>query len=197
VEEVLEFAAKAEPSKQLSLPQGWTAMCRENELLFLTPDLRDSKPPRDQDYEYPLTIPGRIEIREAGLIIEVQNIAAEDVPRHNPDTLLDADSLSGPLRVRNWRAGDRFWPAHTKSAKKMKELLQEHHVAARERRLWPVVVSGDEIVWVRDFAASAGFRPKPQRAAILITASSIAAAADISIPAVSHEEKRISGLFDK
>ena len=29
--------------------------------------------------------------------------------------------------------------AHTKSPKKMKELLQEHHVAQPERRLWPVV----------------------------------------------------------
>ena len=70
---------------------------------------------------------------------------------YNPDHLLDADSLPGPLRVRNWRPGDRFWPAHTKSPKKIKELLQERHVAQPERRLWPVVVSGDEIVWVRGF----------------------------------------------
>jgi tRNA(Ile)-lysidine synthetase-like protein len=39
------------------------------------------------------------------------------------------------LRVRNWRAGDRFWPAHTKVPKKIKELLQELHVAQPERRL--------------------------------------------------------------
>jgi len=74
------------------------------------------------------------------------------------------------LRVRNWRPGDRFWPAHTKSPKKIKELLQERHVAHPQRRLWPVVVSGDEgdIVWMRGFPVPAKLRATPGRAAILI-----------------------------
>ena len=185
VEEILEFAAKeGQPDKELSLPLGWRVRCQRNELLFLTPDLRDPAP--QQDYEYSLTIPGQIAIHEAGLTIEVRNVPAKDEAHYNPDELLDADALPGPLRVRNWRAGDRFWPAHTKSAKKIKELLQGHHVPAPERRRWPVVVSGDEIVWVRDFAACAKFRPKPGHAAILITALSITAVPS----AVGNEEKR-------
>jgi len=88
---------------------------------------------------------------------------------YNPDQLLDAKSLPGPLRVRNWRPGDRFRPAHTKSPKKIKELLQGRHVAQQaERRSWPVVVSGDEIVWLRGFPTSARLRATPGRAAILI-----------------------------
>jgi tRNA(Ile)-lysidine synthetase-like protein len=70
--------------------------------------------------------------------------------------------------VRNWRPGDRFWPAHTKSPKKIKELLQERHVAQPERRFWPVVVSGDEIIWMRAFPSPAKFRAKPGQDAILI-----------------------------
>jgi tRNA(Ile)-lysidine synthase len=70
--------------------------------------------------------------------------------------------------VRNWRPGDRFWPAHTKSPKKIKELLQERHVAQPERRQWPVVVSGDEIVWMRGFPASAKYRAKPGQQALAI-----------------------------
>jgi TilS substrate C-terminal domain len=35
--------------------------------------------------------------------------------------------------------------------------LQERHVSGRERKLWPVIVSGDEILWVRGFAAPAKF----------------------------------------
>ena len=62
--------------------------------------------------------------------------------------------------MRNWRPGDRFWPAHTKSPKKVKELLQERHVAQPERRLWPVIVSGDEIVWMRGFPVPAGWHAK-------------------------------------
>jgi tRNA(Ile)-lysidine synthetase-like protein len=70
--------------------------------------------------------------------------------------------------VRNWRAGDRFWPAHTKSPKKVKELLQERHLAQPERRSWPVVLSGDEIVWVRGFDTHAKYGAKAGHDAVLI-----------------------------
>ena len=36
----------------------------------------------------------------------------------------------------------------------MKELLQERRILRPDRALWPVVVSGDEIVWVPGFAAA-------------------------------------------
>ena len=49
---------------------------------------------------------------------------------YNPDQLFDLTSLAGALCIRNWRAGDRFWPAHSKGPKKVKELLQERHVTA-------------------------------------------------------------------
>jgi tRNA(Ile)-lysidine synthetase-like protein len=72
------------------------------------------------------------------------------------------------LIVRNWHPGDRFWPAHTKSPKKIKELLQERHVAQPGRRLWPVAVSGDEIVWMRGFSVPARLRAKAGEEAVLI-----------------------------
>jgi tRNA(Ile)-lysidine synthetase-like protein len=82
--------------------------------------------------------------------------------------------------VRNWRPGDRYWPAHTKSPKKIKELLQDRHVAQPERGLWPVIVGrdtsrdGDEIVWMRGFPVPAKLRAKAGQAAILIVEKLIA-----------------------
>jgi tRNA(Ile)-lysidine synthase len=76
--------------------------------------------------------------------------------------------LQKELTVRNWRAGDRFWPAHSKSEKKVKELLQERKLAARDRKLWPVVVSGREIVWMRGFPAPARFRPREGAKEVLV-----------------------------
>ena len=95
---------------------------------------------------------------------------------YNPDHLLDVESLPGPLTVRNWRAGDRFWPRHTKSPKKVKELLQERHLEPAQRKLWPVIVSGDEIVWMRGFPSPARFAARPGREAIAIVESLSAAA---------------------
>jgi tRNA(Ile)-lysidine synthase len=167
VEEILRVAAEDGASgKELSLPLGWKLVLEPEELGFVTPDLRDPAPP--QDYEYELPVPGKITVYEAGSAIEARRIPAGAEAAYNPDHLMDAESLPGPLRVRNWRPGDRFWQAHTKSPKKIKELLQERRVAQAERRFWPVVVSGDEIVWVRGFPVPAKLRAKPGRAAILI-----------------------------
>ena len=167
VEEILRFAGEDDPAgRELSLPLGWKLVRHPEELLFVTPDLRETKVPQDYDYELPL--PGSVVLHEAGIVLEARRVPAENVAEYNPDQLLDADSLPGPLRVRNWRAGDRFWPAHTKSPKKVKELLQERHVAQPERGLWPVVLSGDDIVWVRGFDTHARYGGKAGHDAVLI-----------------------------
>jgi tRNA(Ile)-lysidine synthetase-like protein len=79
------------------------------------------------------------------------------VPRdsegYNPNDLFGEKYAAAQLCVRNWRAGDRFWPAHARSPKKVKELLQERHITGTERKLWPVVASGDELLWLRGFSA--------------------------------------------
>ena len=80
---------------------------------------------------------------------------------------MDRSLLAAELKVRNWRPGDRFWPAHTKLAKKIKELLQERHVTGPERKLWPVVVSGTEVVWVRGFPAPKGCGHKVSEAVLI------------------------------
>lgn len=166
VEEILRLAGDEGASgKEISLPLGWKVVRKAHELLFVTPDLRQGAPPRD--YEYELRVPGEVAISEIGAIIEVRRVSAGG-GAYNPEHLLDADALPGRLKVRNWRAGDRFWPAHTKSPKKVKELLQERQVAQPERSLWPVVVSGDEIVWMRGFSLPARLQAKPGSAALAI-----------------------------
>jgi len=171
VEEILRFAAEAGPAgRELSLPLGWKLVLHAEELLFVTPDLREEQLPRD--YEHELPVPGSAVVPEIGAVVEAHRVPADTVPEYNPDQLLDADSLPGPLRVRNWRAGDRFWPAHTKSPKKVKELLQERQLAQPERGLWPVVLSGDEIVWVRGFDTHAKYGAKAGHDAVLISEKS-------------------------
>lgn len=168
VEEILRFAAEDGPSgKELSLPLGWKIVREPEAMVFVTPDLRRSE--RLSDYEYSLAVPGRALVPEIGVVIEALRVAPEaQSAEYNPEQLLRVDLLPERLIVRNWRAGDRFWPAHTKSAKKVKELLQERHVAQPERRLWPVAVSGDEIVWMRGFPVPARLHAKRKQEAILI-----------------------------
>jgi tRNA(Ile)-lysidine synthase len=172
IEEILRFAAEDGPSgKELSLPLGWKVRRDAEAMLFVTPDLRRQE--RIPDYEYALAVPGRVLVPELGVVVEAVLVARqvpqeEQVAEYNPQELLRAELLPGHLMVRNWRAGDRFWPAHTKSPKKIKELLQERHVDQPQRRLWPVVASREEIVWMRGFPVPARLRSELGQEAVLI-----------------------------
>jgi tRNA(Ile)-lysidine synthetase-like protein len=136
-------------------------------MLFVTPDLRHQE--RVPDYEYSLTVPGRVAVPELGVIIEALRVTPESLgAEYNPQRLLRVELLPRQWIVRNWRPGDRFWPAHTKAPKKIKELLQEQHVTNPARRLWPVVATPNEIVWMRGFPVPARFLPKAGEPAILI-----------------------------
>jgi tRNA(Ile)-lysidine synthetase-like protein len=117
------------------------------------------------DYEYALAVPGRTEIPEAGTALETMLLSAAS--GYNPDQLLNPALSQQQLRVRNWRAGDRFWPAHTREPRKIKELLQKRHLIGTERKLWPVVLSGEEIVWVRGFPCPQHLRPVSEQALVI------------------------------
>jgi tRNA(Ile)-lysidine synthase len=168
IEEILRFAAEEGPSgKELSLPLGWKLVREAEALVFVTPDL--SRQERVSDYEYSLPVPGRVRLPELGVVIEALRLGPESqIAEYNPQQLLRGDLLPMQLVVRNWRPGDRFWPAHTKAPKKIKELLQERGVTQPERRLWPVVASRDEIVWLRGFPVPARLHAEAGAEAVFI-----------------------------
>jgi tRNA(Ile)-lysidine synthase len=155
VEEIL--AVTDGTASGAALPHGWQAFRRGSGTWIM-----NRLPEAAEDYEYVLPVPGKVVIPEAGITLEAALVPT--LTGYNPLHCLDSSVLAGPLRVRNWRSGDRFWPAHTKGPKKIKELLQERRVLGVEKKLWPVVTSGDEIVWLRGFAVPAQFGPRESTA---------------------------------
>jgi len=110
-----------------------------------------------ENYEYELAIPGEIPIPELGVRIAAELVDLAEVSEKDRQQLLDAARLGTGILIRNWRAGDRFWPAQTKQEKKVKELLSDRHVIGNEKKLWPVAVcrgelGQSELVWMRGFA---------------------------------------------
>jgi tRNA(Ile)-lysidine synthase len=111
------------------------------------------------DYEYRLTIPGRVEIAELGMYVEAVLMNRADIPQEAHGELLDPAKLSGELVIRNWRAGDRFWSAHSKSPKKIKDLLNDRHMTGAAKSTWPVATTSEgSVVWVRGFYAAHDFQ---------------------------------------
>jgi tRNA(Ile)-lysidine synthase len=139
VEEVL---ALGEEGARTNLPEDWVVFLQKGQLRF---ELMAEAP---SDYRYELSVPGEVPVSEAGLTVRALGVDSAG-EGYNPETLLDWEHARHGLIVRNWRAGERFWPLHTREPKKIKELLQDRHITGDEKRRWPVVACGDEVVWVR------------------------------------------------
>jgi tRNA(Ile)-lysidine synthase len=56
--------------------------------------------------------------------------------------------LDVPLIVRAWREGDRMHGAGDAAPRRVKRFLSDAGVAGTERRGWPVVVCGEDVVWI-------------------------------------------------
>src|ERR1041384_2803255 len=86
-------------------------------------------------------------------------------------TFLSPSLLGSELKVRNWRAGDKFFPADTQSPKKVKELLQSgrlgYELAPAQRKAWPVIESAGQIVWMRSFPPSRNFAANSGEAVLI------------------------------
>lgn len=70
---------------------------------------------------------------------------------------LTVDGALRPLAVRNWQPGDQLARPGHQFPDKLKALFQQHKVLLWERRHWPVLVAGEEVVWTRRFGCAATF----------------------------------------
>jgi tRNA(Ile)-lysidine synthase len=62
--------------------------------------------------------------------------------------LLDRRNLQFPLKMRNFRPGDRFQPLGVKGTQKLKEFFIDHKIPRFERPNIPLLVAGEVIAWV-------------------------------------------------
>jgi tRNA(Ile)-lysidine synthase len=156
IEGALELARGA-AGKKLELPGGLNLRRGRQELLVELETAGNGG--ETADYEYALALPGAVEVPELGARIEARVVDPGGVPEDERGELLDLARVPKEVRIRNWRAGDRYWPAHTAEAKKVKELLSNRHATGAAKKLWPVAVAkGCGLIWMRGFAVPAAFR---------------------------------------
>jgi tRNA(Ile)-lysidine synthase len=116
--------------------------------------------PADQmvsEYQYDLPVPGKVSVDEAGIVLETSVPEGAD-RRQKDDDFVDPLFARHKWVVRNWRPGERFWPAHTKGPKKIKELLQDRRIIGGKKQRWPVIACGDEIIWLSGFGVRQDLR---------------------------------------
>jgi tRNA(Ile)-lysidine synthase len=165
IEETIELASgaaggKVELAAGLSLRRGRQELILEDATGGASNEAQ-TKTSEPGDYEYVLAVPGVVQIRERGMRIEAWVVDVRDVGEDERGQLLDAEKIPKEVMIRNWRPGDRYWPAHTAAPKKVKELLSDRHATGTEKKLWPVAVTEmGNLVWMRGFAVPAAFRAR-------------------------------------
>lgn len=157
--------ARGARNRTVEVAKGWRAR-----LLFRELHLeRAANEPERADYEHFLAVPGEVRLPELGITIRArisQGNGFANNAAYNRAHSIPPLELTKPLVIRNWRAGDRFQPVRHRSQKRLKELLYPLHLREEEKRLWPVAILGDQIVWVRGVDSPELQTPTGQRLCI-------------------------------
>ena len=154
---VLALAFRPEGDGRIQVPG--VDVYRSFEWLRLAPPGMDNL--ENRNFRLPAPIPGKVPLPRGESVILLELIENTTVTeslesRYNGTVHdLDRDRVSGALEVRNWRPGDQYRPADRPRAEKIKLLFQQARIPLWERRSWPVITSGDEIVWARQFGPAA------------------------------------------
>jgi tRNA(Ile)-lysidine synthase len=157
-----------EPGQQVDLP-GVHVERRGAEILVEpggTPEV-----PSPNSFEYALSIPGEVQVAEAGLVITAQRLDAAESPLKagGHEVTVQAPGLGTELHVRSRRPGDALRPLGLGGRKKLQDLLVDRKVAREERDRVPLVVdAADRIVWVVGHTVAEDFRVTEPAAGVIL-----------------------------
>ncbi|MDF2627022.1 MAG: cell cycle protein [Symbiobacteriaceae bacterium] len=165
VTRVLEAAGRPEGSLQVSLPGGLSVHIEYGICRFLPTVPSDQSP--TEAPAWPVAVPGLTLVPALGLEVTVQ---FQGTPKGPLEAAFVAAHLPGPLAIRGRRPGDRIWPTGMTGSKKVQDLLTDAKVPKRLRDQVPLLVAGDQVLWVighrldRRFLAA----PDPSHPALLV-----------------------------
>ncbi len=169
VQQVLHLAGKSQSGRRIELPHG-VQVVRVFERLEFVP--REASEPagsglaargRVRPFEYVVALPdsgaAEIEVPELRARFYLKAIDWPSTPRDTKQEAeaLDADRLTPPLVLRNWRPGDACHFPGKRQARKLKELFAEGRVSLSDRKNWPVLTSTGRVAWVRGWPPAVDF----------------------------------------
>ncbi len=113
----------------------------------------EQKAVAEDDYEYELDVDKSVFVSETGETVSLT--VSTKYEKSGADTVfIDAGSVTLPMKVRNRRPGDRFRPFGMKGSKKLKDFFIDKKIDVSIRNNIPIVVSGNDIVWISGNALS-------------------------------------------
>lgn len=164
VDAVLKLARTGRNGSSLMLPGGVEVRKDRDGLFFRAPARSEANAARlaNHTFEHKIDLARgtqNVDVPELGCVFRLRVIDWPSTGEENNkrEMVLDRERLRTPLVLRNWRPGDRLRPSGHQNAHKLKRLLNEKHISHWERESWPVLTSGEVLVWARGFPVAAEF----------------------------------------
>ena len=170
-EAILNLVEGDSPNAVLALPNGLRFRRAYQCLIFeVKAGSRSPVAVEMENFAYPLAAPGKtfIAALNAEITAELRNTRSHELPNGKFEAVFDYEKLKGtftnpssetlPLTIRNRRQGDRFQPYGMKGTKKIKDFLIDAKVPRYERDRIPLLVCGDEILWLIGYTTSEPFK---------------------------------------
>ena len=161
------------PNAVFVLPNGLRFRRVYQQLIFEGCTNSGSPPPvRTQSFSYPITVPGKTFVKalKAEITAEIGTISSYEtlvIPNGKFEAIFDHEKLTDvfadtlPLTVRNREQGDRFQPYGMHGRKKIKDFLIDVKVPRDTRDSIPLLVCGNEVLWLIGYTTSEPFKIKP------------------------------------
>ena len=156
---IIDIINGEKPNAKFTLPNQFVFKRSYQELVFERPN--DEK--NDYDYVYTLNIPGKTFLYNQNAeitasFVDIPSSSATSIPDGVNEAMFDCSKIDFPLTVRNRRQGDRFQPFGMKGTKKIKNFFIDEKVPQDQRSRVPLLLCGNEIMWVICFTTSEKFK---------------------------------------
>ena len=164
IEAILALAGSTEGSGRLQVP-GLDVYRSFEWVRFAKPGLDTLE---NRNFRLLLAVPGTVEVPGSTTVIHLEVMNSTEGGYNKDVGRLDWARLAGTLELRNWRPGDQYCPAGHHGPVKIKTLFQESRIPLWERRNWPVIARGNEIIWVRLFGPAAEYVAGAESRSVLL-----------------------------
>lgn len=96
------------------------------------------------------------------------NAAGFKIPPDRCIAAIDADKITFPLILRNWKAGDRFYPLGLSGSKKISDFLINQKIPLPDKKRIAIIESQGKIVWVVNHRIDDRFKVNERTLKILL-----------------------------
>ncbi len=154
VESMLKLIEGESPNTSLNLPNNLQIQRAYHQIIF------QSSSTAIDEFAYKIAVPGHtvLPALNSEMVAALETRPRAGLPDGKFQAVFDFDRIQLPLKLRNRRDGDGFQPFGMRGHKKVKALLIDAKVPRYERERVPILVCGDEILWVVGHRTSERFK---------------------------------------